>query len=356
MDSINAAQGYLEFASCPAFSVQNGFVIYTNSAAQSLTIFPGTPVESLLLVGKEEYASTESGCLSLTLSISGQPFGASVIKMSGQDVFLLDPQEQDPAQQALALASMSLRGPLSLIMDNAKALQEAPGTMTAEEKARLRKLAKGAYQLLLQVSNMSQAASYASDPAPSLLVNMESLFREVVEKTATLLEKQGIRVLYNGLGKPALAPGDSHKLERALYNLIVNAAKSLDGSGSIEVTLSQGNGKLYLTVEDDGRGIPDEVLPSLFYRYQRPPALESGPPSIGLGLSLARSVAMAHGGTILVQRRQPKGTRVTMTLAQPKQSRDTVLRSAALRVDPFGGYDQALVELSQILPDALYEE
>jgi len=355
MDHINTTPGFLEFVSCPAFTVQRGFVIYVNSTAKALTVTPGIPVESLLMDGKEEYESMESGCLCLTVSICGQRFNASVSKMNGQDVFLLDQQETEPIQQALAKASVTFRNSLNLVMSSIKALQQDPDSLGPEGENYLRKLTKAAHQMLLQVSNMSHAAAFANDPPPSLLVNVEQVFREIVEKAAVLLGRKGIHVRYNGLNKPVLVPADSQKLERAVYNLILNSAQSFDAGGNIDVSLVQGKGKLYLTVEDDGRGIPDEILPTLFYRYRQSPAVGSAP-SIGLGLPLARAVAAAHGGIILVERRRPKGTRVTMTLAQPKQGNDSTLRSPALSFDYFGGHDHALVELSQILPDDLYKE
>ena len=66
------------------------------------------------------------------------------------------------------------------------------------------------------------------------------------------------------------------------------------------------------------------------------------------------SVSQHHGGTVLVERCQPKGTRVTMTLAIPKYN-EALLRAPAIQFDYAGEFDHALVEFSQLLPPSRYE-
>lgn len=354
MDQINTAPGLLELVSCPAFCVKDGLVDFANSAARALLINAGMPVESLLAIGCDEYAAMESGCLSVTVSVNAQRFGAFVSRMEDRDIFLLDQQEDEPVQQALSLASMSLRGPLSLIMNSAEALRLIPGALGPEGDKKLKELNRGAFQLLRQIGNMSDAIPYAQEPPYCRMLDAESEIREIVEKAGALLEKKGIQVRYSGLRDGAILPLNREKLERALHNLLLNAAQSLERNGSIDVSLTRKGDKLYLSVTDNGRGIPDEVLSTLFYRYRRRPSLENARYGIGLGLPLARAVAAAHGGTVLVERCQPKGTRVTLTLAMPKYDQN-LLRAPAISFDYAGEFDHTLVELSEVLPPDLFE-
>ena len=97
-----------------------------------------------------------------------------------------------------------------------------------------------------------------------------------------------------------------------------------------------------------------QVRENLFSRYQREPSLEDSRWGIGLGLSIVRNTAIAHNGTLLLES-TPTGQKFTITLAI-EQSRDDIVRSPVLLpVDYTGGYDKALVELSEILPADLYK-
>lgn len=354
MDQINGTPGLLELVPFPAFSVKDGLVDWANGAARALLIAPGTPVDSLLAIGKDEYAAMESGCLSVTASINGQRFGAFVSRIAGQDIFLLDQEEDEPVQQALALAAVSLRDPLCQILNSAEALRQIPGVLTPEGAQKLNELNRGAFQLLRQVGNMSDAIPYAQETPYCRMMDAEEVIREIVEKAASLLEETGVRISYTGLRDGAIVPLNRDKLERALHNLLLNAAQSLDKDGKIDVALTRTRDRLYLAVTDNGSGIPDEIFSTLFYRYRRRPSLDSACTGIGLGLPLVRSVAVAHGGTVLVERCQPKGTRVTMTLAIPKYN-EALLRAPAIQFDYAGEFDHALVEFSQLLPPSRYE-
>ena len=124
--------------------------------------------------------------------------------------------------------------------------------------------------------------------------------------------------------------------------------------GKITVQLVH-RGRLYLSVTDEGDGMDNGTLGNVYTRYLRTTAVTDGPEGIGLGMVLVRSVATMHGGTVLMDAPQGKGTRVTMTLAIRKAQGGS-LRSPVLRVDYSGERDHALVELSESLPAALYEQ
>ena len=76
---------------------------------------------------------------------------------------------------------------------------------------------------------------------------------------------------------------------------------------------------------------------------------------IGLGMVLIRSAAADHGGTVLIDRPEGKGTRVTMTMAI-RQNSSGDIRSKLKRPDYTGERDHSLVELSEFLPHSLYDK
>jgi two-component system sensor histidine kinase MprB len=93
--------------------------------------------------------------------------------------------------------------------------------------------------------------------------------------------------------EPTTVEGDSARLERAVWNLLENAAKWSEPDGLVEIGLAGGE----LTVRDRGPGISDEDKPHVFERFYRAAAAR-GLPGSGLGLAIVREIAEAHGGSV----------------------------------------------------------
>ena len=133
-----------------------------------------------------------------------------------------------------------------------------------------------------------------------------------------------------------------------------NAVKFSQPGSSVDVKLSRSGKLACLTVEDEGDGITAQVQGTLFHRYMREPAIEDSRFGLGLGMTLVRSTAAAHGGTVLLE--QTKGTRVAMTMAIRKEVPGG-LRSPTLRIGDYaGGRDLGLLEFSETLPASAYEK
>ena len=103
--------------------------------------------------------------------------------------------------------------------------------------------------------------------------------------------------------------GVSVTIERAVANLLDNAAKWSPPGGSVEVVVRNGS----VTVRDHGPGIDESDLPYVFDRFYRAPSAR-GMPGSGLGLAIVRQVADAHGGTVVAERAEGGGTRMTLRL------------------------------------------
>src|SRR5919197_563146 len=100
-------------------------------------------------------------------------------------------------------------------------------------------------------------------------------------------------------------------IERAVANLLDNAAKWSPPGGEIEVAVRGGE----VTVRDHGPGIAEEDLPYIFDRFYRASS-ERGLPGSGLGLAIVKQVADAHGGTVVAERPKGGGTRMRLRLAR----------------------------------------
>ncbi len=128
----------------------------------------------------------------------------------------------------------------------------------------------------------------------------------------------GIRWMARLPARDAEVSGDAQHLALALANLVDNAIHALRdrADAAIEVDVAIDGATWTMSVADNGPGVPDKHLAHVFRRFYRVDehrARESG--GVGLGLSLVRAIAEAHGGGATIESAAGRGTRVTMSLA-----------------------------------------
>ena len=345
MNSQKDISTMLNLIQAPAFCVYQGNVVQANPAAQAMMITPGMPVDQLISVGREAYREFEGELLYLCVSCFGISRGACVCRMDTGDLFILESGSASNELSTLALAARQLREPLIKVMSAAQRL-DAAGCQ--EDAASLN---RGLHQMLRILGNMSDAA-FSLNTSGKQMLNISALVNEIFEKAQSLICHTGIRLEYKALSDAIYTLADPVQLERAILNILSNAVKFSTPGSSIEASFTRRGKILYLRLQDCGCGIADEILPTLFSRYLRQPAIEDSHFGLGLGMVLIRAAALNHEGTVLIDRHRG-GTGITLTLPI-RQSNDAVLRSPSLRVDYTGERDHALVELSDSLPDELY--
>jgi signal transduction histidine kinase len=129
-------------------------------------------------------------------------------------------------------------------------------------------------------------------------------------------------------------PGDLARIAQLVSNLVSNAVKFSPPGGRIKVrTQAQsqdGVPGVELVVEDNGIGIPEDLLPKLFQPFRRASACGTdGEKGSGLGLSICKEIVQLHGGTIVVEPIQPTGTLVRVWLPGEGQAALAQQRASA---------------------------
>ena len=141
-----------------------------------------------------------------------------------------------------------------------------------------------------------------------------SVFLEDVEKALVpVMEKKGIRMVCRGVREKTRLEPDLVK--SLVYNLVDNAAKAIEGEGSIAVRGTLIPGGCEILVTDNGRGMEEAELSRIteaFYRVDKSRSRQQG--GAGLGLALCRRIVELHGGHIHFDSAPGSGTRVTVTL------------------------------------------
>ncbi len=107
----------------------------------------------------------------------------------------------------------------------------------------------------------------------------------------------------------AVVQADRQEIQRVFLNLIENAVAACGERGRVQVRSERGARKVVFRVEDDGPGIPDEVLAHLFEPY-----FTTKSAGTGLGLAIAKKIVQAHGGMIVLETSRPGCTVVRFEL------------------------------------------
>jgi len=157
---------------------------------------------------------------------------------------------------------------------------------------------------------------------PSRPVDVHELVRDVVASASSMADAANIEFAVDVPEDLPPVAGDEGALRRALQNLIANAVKYGSDGRWIGVTarrtLARGGDELQLSVSDHGRGIDADDLAHIFEPFYRGRyAIERQIHGNGLGLSLVKRIAEAHGGRVAVTSTPGTGTTFTITLPAP---------------------------------------
>lgn len=195
-----------------------------------------------------------------------------------------------------------LKGELEVALRSPRTPEEYQATLQSalEEIDRIAHLVEG---LLLLAR--AEAGVQRMDRQP---VDLTGLAEEVYWRLKVLADSRSIR-FDSELGDPVVIRGDRERLRRLLFNLVDNAIKYTGQGGAVSLSVRSTNGSAAIEVSDTGPGISAEELEKIFLPFHRIP--ESDPAGVrgaGLGLSIARSIAEAHGGQIRVESAPGRGS------------------------------------------------
>jgi two-component system NtrC family sensor kinase len=187
-----------------------------------------------------------------------------------------------------------LNNPLTSIMGVAELLQEGE-----QDETRRKHLVMLQQQGRRAADIVQNLMYFSRPPAPGRgPVNLSELVQRTLHLHAYSLRKNNITVDF--LAEPVfpVVNGDSHQLMQIFLNLILNAEQAIRETrelGTVRIRLEKNSKTVAVTFQDDGPGIPPEVLPNIFdpfYTTKRPGR------GTGLGLSICKAILREHGGEI----------------------------------------------------------
>lgn len=339
---------WLELIDYPAFCVKDGAIVAANAMAEQRQLLVGTDISEIVTEQQDIYETFESGNLYLNVNVCGVPCPASVVRTRECDIFHLRRTEDDESLQALALAASQLRIPLANLMTVTDQMFSGK-----EADAQASQINQNLYRLLRIVSNMSDAGEYGqTGKAGMQTADLTSLMAEIMEKAQSFFTNTSIALNYNGPTTSVFSVVNPEKIERAVYNLLSNAAKfSKEGTAVTASLITKENRLTFTLCNTNATALPKQAF---WQQYRRAPGLEDPSRGLGLGMTLASAVAAFHGGSILVDNPTADQTRITMTIPIVKGNADN-LRSTIVRMGDYaGGRDKGLIEFSEVLPAESY--
>lgn len=174
--------------------------------------------------------------------------------------------------------------------------------MVTEQNDRLSKMVK-------TLLDMSELQTVGRDDE----IILDALVDEVLEDLEPLAETKNIRLI--GKCKDITMVGSDILIYRLVYNLVENAIKYNHSGGQVTVTADRKEKQVYLSVEDTGAGIPEELKERVFepfFRVDKSRSRELG--GVGLGLALVREIVRVHDGSITVKSNPSGGTTFEVVL------------------------------------------
>jgi PAS domain S-box-containing protein len=223
----------------------------------------------------------------------------------------------------LAAASHDLKNPLTAIKARAQILQRQAARMNQPEGARvvegLRAIDQTATRLtamineLLDVARLQMGRPLLLDRQPT---DLEEIARQVTAELQPATDRHEIEI--KAPAQKKLGLWDRARLERVVTNLVSNAIKFSPEGGRVTLIVREedrdGEPWVALEVHDEGVGVPTEDVPRIFERFYRGSNVAGAIEGTGLGLTGSRHIAEQHGGELLVESEQGKGSVFTLLL------------------------------------------
>jgi signal transduction histidine kinase len=259
--------------------------------------------ERTRLIAEGEY----SGAVSSTGTTEIDELSGSV------DQLALSLETQYKLKKRMASAySHEFRTPLAVLQSNLEAMIDGIWEPTKERLESLLAEIFRMSRMVSEVDNLVQVGN-AESKLNKIASDLSAMTEQVLRGFEAKFAAGGLNLDFKK--EECEADLDPDKFSQVIVNLVSNAVKYTDHGGNIRVKTYGDGDKAVLSVEDDGMGIADNDIPYIFehlYRTDESRARDSG--GNGIGLSVARAIVEAHGGTIEVKSRLGEGSVFTVII------------------------------------------
>jgi two-component system phosphate regulon sensor histidine kinase PhoR len=258
------------------------------------------------------------------LEVVAEPIKDAVGNVNGAVILFRDitalRRTETMRRDFVANVSHELRTPLSILRGYLETLLENPKQPPAELLRIFEVMERHSNRLNLLVDDV---LSLARLEGPGVALDLTTIrpavfLRGIMRDWEKKFSAKKLQAELDASDDLPSVQADEARLQEAIYNLIDNAVKYSPAGGQITVRASRADGRLSLSVSDNGAGIPARDLPRIFERFYRADKArhrELG--GTGLGLSIVKHIAQLHGGQVEAESELGRGTTVQVHLPLP---------------------------------------
>jgi two-component system, NtrC family, sensor histidine kinase KinB len=233
-------------------------------------------------------------------------FGVAVVLDDVTNLRLVDSLKTD----LISTVSHELKTPLTGIRLGLHLLLEKQVGPLTDEQFQLLEVAKEDSERLLHTLNNLLDLAQLEDAVPKLnldLISAKELIQTAISQTQDFARQNDVRLTHHQQELFQKIKVDTKRINHVFTNLLTNAIKHSPAGGEVVITAKETTShNIRFSVIDQGPGISPEHLPLIFEKFYRVPGQAKD--GAGLGLSIAREIAMAHGGNIRVNSNLGKGS------------------------------------------------
>lgn len=225
-------------------------------------------------------------------------------------------EEQESLRRRLAAdVAHELRTPLATLQSHLEALIDG---IWRPDRARLSALHEETVRMNRLVSDLEKLDRLEDGSAPLDRTERDipQLVRGICAHNEPRFREKGVDLAFTAPGGLPLVSVDADRLSQAVINVLANALDFTPRGGTVAVVVSARENDVEIRVSDTGSGIRPEDLPHIFERlYRADPSRSRATGGAGIGLSIARAIIQAHGGTITAASVPGEGSTFTILLA-----------------------------------------
>jgi signal transduction histidine kinase len=212
--------------------------------------------------------------------------------------------------------SYELRSPLTNIIGFIQLLAEGSvGALNEKQLEYIGYVMKSSGSLLAIINDILDLATIDMDAMELSLteVNVRKIIASAAEGLQDRLDESGIHLQIIALDNIGVMQADAKRLRQILFNLLSNAIGFSTAGQTVSLTALRRDQEIVFRVVDQGRGISQDTLDSVFDRFHSH-TVGTRHRGVGLGLSIVRAFVELHGGSVKIQSAPGEGTTVTCAL------------------------------------------
>lgn len=218
----------------------------------------------------------------------------------------------------IAQIGHEIRTPLNVIQGFGQLLEnESIGPLNDQQHIYLKKILTSADDLLDIINQILDWASLSTDQAAMNKepVDLWVLLMEMADFFQLALEKANLSISFE-VERNLVVHADHNRIKQVLINIIGNAIKYVPAGGHIVITGNKTDSKCVVVVQDDGPGISDMDMATIFEPFNRGAHARGKEQGTGLGLWTSQAIMQAHEGDLTAEQVAEGGTRFILTFSQ----------------------------------------